>query len=184
MRRIAVGLMGSALMLALMAAPAVAQGANHRHAYIGVGGGLALPVGDFADGFKTGWDFDVLAGVTTRGGIWGGRADLMWAQNNLKGGLNGHERLLGLNGDVVITPGHRPANWHPYLLAGIGVYNGKESGTTGSSTKFAFNGGVGVQIHTGHRTDVFVEGRLIWVRTSGGGTNFIPINFGFRWGGI
>jgi opacity protein-like surface antigen len=186
MRRIAVGLMGPALMLALMAAPAAAQRANHHHAYIGIGGGLALPTGDYADAFKTGWNLDALAGFTTRGGIWGGRVDLMWAQNNLKLGLNGHERLLGLNGDIVLTPGHRPANWHPYLLAGIGVYNGKETatGVSGSETKFAFNGGAGVQIHTGHRSDVFLEGRFVSVRISGNALNFVPITVGFRWGGV
>jgi hypothetical protein len=110
----------------------------------------------------------------------------MWAQNNRKAGLNGHERLAGLNADLVITPGHRPSDWHPYLLGGVGVYNAKESasGVTGSETKFAANGGAGIQIHTGHRTDVFLEGRFVTIRSSGGSLNFLPVTLGFRWGGI
>jgi opacity protein-like surface antigen len=188
MRRIAVGILASMLVLAIAAAPAAAQKkeALKARGYFGVGGGLALPVGDYADAFKTGWDADVFGGVTTKGGLWGVRADLMWAQNNLKAGLNGHERLAGLNADLVITPGHRPADWHPYFLAGIGVYNGKESaaGVTGSDTKLAVNAGAGIQIHTGHRMDVFLEGRFVTIRTSGSALNFVPFNVGFRWGGI
>ena len=173
-------------LLLWAAAPLSAQKADIKaRGYVGIGGGLAVPVGDYADLAKTGWVGDVFGGFTTKGGIFGGRLDAMWAQNGFDL-LDGHERLLGLNADVVLTPGHRPANVHPYFLAGIGFFNGKStaSGVTGSDTKFAFNTGVGVQVHTGHRTDVFFEGRFISVRTEGSALNFLPLVIGLRWGGI
>ena len=182
MRRKAVGLVACGVLLG--AVQAAAQSDIKTRGYFGVGGGLSLPVGDFGDVANTGWVGSAFGGFTTRGGIFGARADVMWAQNGLKAG-DGHQRMLGANVDLVLTPGHRPANVHPYFLAGVGLYNGKTSVSVGSGdeTKFAFNAGVGVQIHTGHRTDVFFEGRLISFRSSDP-LNFIPLVVGVRWGGI
>ena len=186
MRRMAVGLLGFTLVLVASATPLAAQKADIKaRGYFGLGGGLSIPVGDYADVTKTGWVGDVFGGFTTKGGLVGGRLDAMWAQNSNKSG-DGHTRLLGANADVVITPGRRPMKVHPYFLAGLGVYNGKstQTGASGSSTKFAINGGAGVQVHTGHRMDVFLEGRFVTIRTSGTATNFVPIFLGLRWGGI
>jgi opacity protein-like surface antigen len=178
----AVGLV--AFGIGLVAAPLAAQTDVKTRGYFGVGGGLSIPVGDFGDVAKTGWVGSAFGGFTTKGGIFGGRADLMWAQNGLDG-VDGHQRMLGANVDVVLTPGHRPANVHPYFLAGVGVYNGKTSVSVGSgdATKLALNAGVGVQIHTGHRMDVFFEGRIVSFRASDA-LNFLPLVIGLRWGGI
>jgi hypothetical protein len=152
--------------------------------YFGIGGGLGIPVGDFGDLAKTGWLGQAIGGFTTRGGVFGARADVSFGQNSMKLAA-GKLQLVGLNTDVVLTPGHRPANFHPYFLAGVGVYNAKPiSGAAGSSqTKLALNTGVGVQFHLGHRTDLYVEGRLLSIRTQAS-TNLIPLTVGFRWGGI
>lgn len=190
MKRLALAILGSGILLVGIGSSAAAQTKAMKkdisaRGYFGVGGGLAVPVGDFGDEAKTGWLANAIGGFTTRSGTWGARADIMWAQHSLKNEV-GHERLLGANVDGVLTPGHRPANAHPYFVAGIGLYNGKDSspGVTGSDTKLALNAGVGLQIHTGHRTDVFVEGRFITIRTSGSPLNLVPITFGIRWGGI
>ena len=190
MKRLALSILGSGILLLGTAVSAAAQTKAVKRdvstrGYFGVGGGLAVPVGDYGDIAKTGFVANAIGGFTTKGGIWGARADIMWAQNSLKA-EDGHERLLGLNLDAVITPGHRPANAHPYFLAGLGVYNGKDTNpaVSGSSTKLAINAGAGLQVHTGHRTDVFIEGRFITVRTSGTALNFIPIVLGIRWGGV
>jgi opacity protein-like surface antigen len=82
----------------------------------------------------------------------------------------------------VITPGHRPAGFHPYFLAGVGGYHVTSTGGSGE-TRLALNGGAGVQFHLGHQSDLFVEGRYLTIRT-GQAVNLIPVTFGFRWGGI
>jgi opacity protein-like surface antigen len=186
MKRLALLMVAMGVLHSALVAPAVAQKKDiSARGYFGVGGGFAVPVGNYGDLAKTGWLANLIGGFTTKGGIFGGRADAMWAQNSLKG-ESGRERLVGLNVDVVLTPGHRPANWHPYFLAGVGVYNGKDTSpaVTGSDTKLAINAGAGVQLHTGHRTDVFLEGRFLTIRTAGTPLNLVPITLGLRWGGI
>ncbi len=186
MKRLALAIVGSGILVLATASTLEAQKKDiSTRGYFGVGGGLAVPVGTYADVAKTGWLANAIGGFTTRGGIWGARADIMWAQNSLKDAA-GHERLLGANVDAVITPGHRPANAHPYFLAGLGVYNAKDTspGLIGSTTRLAINAGAGLQVHTGHRTDVFIEGRFLSIRTSAHAVNLIPITFGIRWGGI
>jgi opacity protein-like surface antigen len=185
MRLIARSFVALGLVLAPSAMPLTAQRTDIKtRGYVGIGGGLAIPVGDYGDLAKTGWLANLIGGFTTKGGIFGGRADVMWAQNSITN-TDGHERFLGLNADLVLTPGHRPANFHPYFLAGVGVFNARESaaGISGSETKFAINVGAGVQIHTGHRTDVFLEGRFLSIRANNA-LNLIPLTLGLRWGGI
>jgi len=173
------------VLTVVAAAPAAAQKQDIAvRGYFGIGGGLVVPSGDFGDAAKTGWLGQALGGFTTRGGIFGGRADVSFGQNSLKTGA-GKIQFVGGNVDVVLTPGHRPAGFHPYLLAGVGVYNAKPTGGASGSaeTKLALNGGLGVQLHLGHRTDAYVEGRFLSVR-SNNAINLIPITVGFRWGGI
>ena len=187
MRHPVTGLTVLALLTTTMAAPAAGQKQDIRtRGYFGIGGGGAVPVGNYADGAKTGFVTNLIAGFTTRGGILGARADFTWAQNRNKI-LDGNIRQLGLNADVVLTPGHRPNKFHPYFLAGAGIYNVHSSAAgvaSTSETKPAFNVGTGVQVHLGHRTDLFVEGRYMTILTSGNNLGLIPISLGFRWGGI
>lgn len=185
MRRLALQLIMPVVLVAAAAGSLAGQGNTMRaRGYFGIGGGLSVPVGDYGDLTKTGWVGDIFAGLTTKGGLLGGRLDAIWAQNG-NSDDDGHTRFLGVNADVVITPGHRPAKVHPYFLGGVGLLNGKSTatGVSGSDTKFAINAGAGVQVHTGHRMDVFLEARFITVRTSNA-LNFLPIVFGLRWGGI
>lgn len=187
MKRTGVGLATAGLLLAVTAAPAAAQRQDIKlRGYFGFGGGGAIPMGNYADAAKFGFLVNAIGGFTTRGGIFGARADVMWAQNSLKSTAGGgNERLLGLNADVVLTPGHRPNNVHPYFLFGAGIYNANQStqGISGSETKFAINTGFGVQVHTGNRLDLFFEGRFISIRATSA-INFIPLTVGVRWGGI
>lgn len=188
MSRFVAGVVASTLLLGITAAPAAAQKQDIKtRGYFGVGGGVSAPVGDFKDGAKTGFAANLLGGFTTRGGIFGARAALTWAQNGDRI-LDGNHRMIGLDANVVLTPGHRPNNFHPYFLAGAGLYNVHSGGGTGvashTETKPAFNVGVGLQIHTGHQTDIFVEGRYLNIRTSGNSSSLVPITFGLRWGGI
>lgn len=180
MSRKVVGFAVTLLLVGAAARPAAAQ----ARGYVGFGAGLSLPVGDFKTCCNLGWLGQVVAGVTGKSGMIGGRIDGMYAANKIKGGSStysaGTFKLFGANADIVLTPGKRPAKVHPYILGGVGFYNAK---VTASETKFAFNIGAGLQIHAGNRMDVFAEGRFISVSTETK-TNFIPISIGLRWGGI
>jgi hypothetical protein len=183
MRRKLVGLAVTALLITTAAHPAAAQ----ARGYIGFGAGVSIPVGSFADNYKLGWLGQVIAGVTGANGTIGGRIDGMYAANKLKGATGTTYssttlKLLGVNADLVWTPGQRPAKVHPYLLGGLGFYNSK-GGSVGE-TKLAFNLGGGLQIHSGNRMSVFTEARFISIQHKGGSTSFIPISVGLRWGGI
>jgi hypothetical protein len=54
--------------------------------------------------------------------------------------------------------------------------------TSGSTTKFGLNGGVGFDIKAGG-AGLFVEDRWHTVFTSGSNTTFMPITIGIRFGG-
>lgn len=180
MRRRTTILIATALLLTGAAAPAAAQ----ARGYIGFGAGVSIPAGTFADSFKLGWLGQVVAGITGPSGVLGGRIDGTYGQNSVKGTGSGHLSLFGANADLVWTPGKRPAKAHPYLLGGVGFYNSKPSGVGTSQTKFAWNAGAGLQVHTGNRMDFFAEARYISVQATGGNLNFIPITVGLRFGGI
>lgn len=176
MKRIVGRMAVAGLALILVAGPASAQ----ARGYLGFGAGVNVPVGDFADAFKLGWLGQVVAGITSANGKIGGRIDGSYSKNSVKSPGTGHVSLIGANADIVFTPGKRPAKVHPYFLAGVGFYNNDNA----DETKFALNGGAGIQIHTGGKLDVYTEARFVSVRTDGASTNFIPITLGLRWGGI
>lgn len=175
-------------VLAIVVILAVAAGrleAQHRHAvqsrgYFGVGGGLGVPSGTFDTNANLGWIGQGFAGYTTRSGLWGGRIDASFGRNPLGG--PGSFWLGGATANAVVTPGHRPAKFHPYFLAGLGAYHVNSTGGSGE-TRLALNGGAGLQLHLGHQSDLYVEGRLLSIRTERA-VNLIPITLGFRWGGI
>ena len=71
----------------LLSLTVVAEG-QHRHSpqrrgYIGVGGGLGVPSGQFGTNAQLGWMSQGFAGYTTRGGLLGGRIDASFGNNPL-----------------------------------------------------------------------------------------------------
>jgi opacity protein-like surface antigen len=180
MTRKTTGLVAAALLVGMVAAT---PGSAQARGYFGFGGGLSVPTGDFAEGFKTGWLGQFVAGITGASGMIGGRIDGQYVRHSLDVGT-GNVRMIGVNGDLVWTPGRRPAKLHPYLMGGVGFYNAKASNATEGETNFAFNLGAGLQVHLKEGMDFFAEGRWISVRSDPGSTNFIPIVLGLRFGGI
>lgn len=177
MRRKITGLAAAAFLAGTLGAtPALAQ----ARGYIGFGAGLSIPTGTFGDCCKTGWLGQVVAGITGASGMLGGRIDGMYVRNSVKGTGGGKSKLIGVNADLVWTPGQRPAKIHPYLLGGLGFFNSDDR----DETKLAFNVGAGLQVHMTERMGFFTEARFISIRTTGASTNFIPIAVGLRWGGV
>jgi opacity protein-like surface antigen len=185
MKRMLVGLAASGFLMAAAAAPAAAQ----ARGYIGFGAGAAIPTGSFADFDKLGWLGQVIAGITGPSGRLGGRIDGDYSRHSYKSPASGHDGLFGANADVVLNFGMATSKARPYVLAGVGVYNVKSTGAGGtyasgtSVTKGAFNGGAGVNIKTSGNMAVYLEGRFISIRASGGSLSFIPLSIGLRWGG-
>ena len=143
-----------ALGLALIVAPAHAGGFT-----FGVNGGANMPTSDYATAFKLGWG----GGVTADYGLMpmiGIGADLGYMTNTAKDDVNaaasaaaGYPVTIstsafqyGLHGTV--TP--PMVMVHPYFQVGVGEYNtslkmeGGGASTSGSSTKFGWNVGGGM----------------------------------------
>ena len=181
MKRITAGILATGLLSLALSAPLSAQ----ARGYVGFGGGISIPTGDYADGVKTGWLGQVTAGITGPNGRFGGRIDGMYVRHSFEGVDDAHSQLIGANADLVVTPGMMDAKIRPYLLGGIGIMNGKNkiAGVTSEGeTKFSFNAGAGLLFKAGARMSVFVEGRWISIRTDDA-TNIVPITVGLRFGG-
>ncbi len=167
-------------LLATLATTSVqAQGLS-----FGVGGGLLLPLSDFKDIAKTGWNGMASVGYAPGASPLSFRGDFMYAQNNLKNGVDGKTKLAGGIGSVVYTF-QGGGSVTPYVLGGAGVFNAKVEATgfgSSSETKFTWGGGAGIKFKAGSDASIFAEGRYMNVSTSGGSTKFIPITVGVSFG--
>src|SRR3989454_1021907 len=94
----------------------------------------------------------------------------------------GTTKLYGGLANVVYSIGP-DVMMRPYVLGGIGIYHVTVDvpGTTGDETRFAFGVGGGVSVGVG-RARLFVEGRFVSVRESGGSTSFVPFTAGGTFG--
>ena len=166
-----------------LAGIAAAQAPSVR---FGLGGGAIVPVGDYNKADKIGWHglgmvqfglpalpveirVDGLYGHTTH-------KDMSGAA------VPGSTKLYGGLANVVYSIGP-DVMMRPYVLGGIGIYHVTVDvpGTTGDETRFAFGVGGGVSVGAG-RARLFVEGRFVSVRESGGSTSFVPITAGVTFG--
>lgn len=162
------------LALALVTSPAAAQVKWQ------LGLGPTLPMGDFGDGFKTG--FHVMGGanfeLTARPISF--RTDAMYSMNKCDVGGCGDitSNLFTMSGDIQYnfpTP-----TTHPYLLGGLTWGRASLGGNDAPSgvdaeSDVGFNVGGGAHFNVGG-AKAFVEARYFVV----GDTDFVPITFGVR----
>lgn len=161
----------------------------------GVGGGVNLPLGDFSDAAKLGFQGTALVEFAPANLPVGFRVDGTYQQNKFDTDfteVDGKFQQIYGTADIMYTFKTAPeSRFHPYLIAGGGVYNMKAKvdggGDTGSDTKFGVNGGAGFNMAAGSAT-VFLEARFHNVFTSdddtgASNTNFIPITIGVKFGG-
>ncbi len=146
---------------------AVALSAQAAHAQaglsLGVGGGAVIPTGTLADGNSTGWNAMVVARMKPAMSPVGFQLDGFYNRFGLEGGIDGHSRLIGATANAVFAfPSAAVAR--PYLLGGLGLYNGKTSieglGSSESQTKFGLNAGAGFDFAFGGGARLFAEGRF------------------------
>ena len=177
-----------AVLAAVCSAPAAAQGS--MPVSFGVDGGIAIPLGNFNNFAKTGWNAGAFAAFTPVTLPVGFRIEGFYQQNKPVAadvGTVNKYNMLGGTADVTYTFKTAPASmFHPYLIGGVGVYNFKEKdvgGASFSTTKMGLNAGAGFAISSASNIGFFVEGRFHTVFTQGTHTNFIPINVGIHFGG-
>jgi Outer membrane protein beta-barrel domain len=177
MKRIVSVALAASVAIAFSAASAQAQ------VSIGVGGGLSLPLGDFSDAAKTGWNALANVGYDTPSGL-GVRGDFYYGQHKFKGGLDAKWKLAGGLGNVLYSfQGKGPVT--PYVMGTVGVVNLKaDGGSAGSASesKLTFGGGGGIKFKAGTDSHVFAEARYLSINTSGSNANFIPITVGVSFG--
>lgn len=191
----------------LLAALALAGGASHAGAQqraprtltVGVGGGGTVPLGDFANDVKTGWNaLGFFQYQPVADGPWAVRAEAQYNRASYT-----DDFLL----DVGATPDDDLRNsvlyvgasalYHlgasggvrPYLIGGLGLYeltasltDGSGISTSDSESGFGFNGGVGLRI--GGPMALFVEARFhqFSITPTDGvksTSQFIPVTIGF-----
>lgn len=181
---------GAAAGLALVL---VAQAAHAQAGLsLGLGGGAVLPSGTMANGLQTGWNGMIVARVKPALSPVGLQLDGFYDRFALEGGVDGHSSMLGATANVVFAmPSAMVA--HPYLLGGVGVYNGKTSidgvGSSPSQTKFGLNAGAGLDFAFGSSARLFAEGRFHAIlkgvtdpTTAQEKTGYmIPLTVGMRW---
>ena len=145
------------LAVALCAGSAQAQGLS-----FGLGGGAVIPTGSMADLNSTGWSAMAVARLKPPVAPLGLQVDAFYTRLGLEEGLDGHSRIIGGTANAVFAfPGASPAR--PYLLGGVGVYNGQTSidgfGESESETKFGLNAGAGFDFGLG-KANLFADVRF------------------------
>ena len=180
MNRIVRGLLVAGVVATVAAGSASAQ----ARGYIGFGGGISIPTGDFGDAVKSGYLAQVVAGITGPTGKLGGRVNGTYTHHGFDGVNDARARFIGAMGDLVFTPGVPEAKLRPYLLGGLGFQNVSITSVPDdiSETKFAYNFGAGVNIGMGG-AKLFIEGRWLSIQTEGESTSMIPLSVGVRFGG-
>jgi opacity protein-like surface antigen len=167
---------GIAMAAALMLAPQSAEA--QRPVTVGVGAGLSVPLGDFSDVNRTGWN--VTGGIgfnfpATNVGV------------RFEGFYNSFEpeQDVLLARRVTIAGATANALYHlggqgmrPYVIGGIGAYNSRPQGGR-AETDFGINAGAGVKFGLG-TLNTFVEARLHTVAANPDEYQFVPIIFGIE----
>src|SRR2546425_12612022 len=162
-----------------LAGIAAAQAPSVRFA---LGGGATAPVGDYKDADKIGWHGLGMVQLALPALPLEIRVDGLYGRTTHKDisgtAVPGSTKLYGGLANVVYSIGP-DVMMRPYVLGGIGIYHVTVDvpGTTGDETKFAFGVGGGVSVGVG-RARLFVEGRFVSVRESGGSTSFVPFTAG------
>jgi opacity protein-like surface antigen len=137
------------------------QAAHAQALSFGVGGGVVVPTGDLADGNSMGYTGTALLRVQPPVSPLGFQVDAFYTRFGLDG-VDGHSRLMGATANAVFAfPGVSAAK--PYLIGGLGLYNGKTTidglGSSDATTKLGFNAGAGFDFGVG-KAKLYAEGRF------------------------
>lgn len=175
---------GTVALAALMiAAPAGAQQAASSPVTFGISGGLVIPTGDIGNTNGAGFNIQGHGTIHPASMPFALRGDLgLWTTPGktitpISGGAStsypGVTWFTGNVNGVLNFTAEKDATFVPYVIAGVGVYNGSE----GIGTKFGINGGGGVTFKLSG-FDAFAEARFHNIFTDGNASRLIPLSFG------
>jgi hypothetical protein len=187
MRGTSKGAAALALGLLFSAPVAHAQGAEFS-----LGAGLTVPLSDFGDAAKTG--FNGLVGISFAPSSFplGIQIDGMYQrlkQEDVFPGDRSNQIIQGTANLVYKFKTSEESTFRPYIIGGLGIYNFKlvggddvsPPGEGDTGTDFGVNAGAGFDFKAGG-AGLFVEGRFHDV-FGDADANFIPITAGIRLGG-
>lgn len=193
----------AAILLSLVALPLSAQ-IPRRPVSVGLSGGGTVPVADFANEVKTGWNAAAYLQYEPDRNIWGVRGEAAYFRSAYTDGFLAdvgalpedklNNGVLHVGATAVLTGARRDRMVTPYLLGGLGLYRLTATLEQGASSQsfsengFGFNGGVGVRFGAG--VGMYVEARFHQFSITsdpGDGTGevksnyqMIPVSFGIR----
>ena len=173
--------LGAGIFAFTVSSTALSQGSTNPFSF-GVSAGASIPVGDLANGVKTG--FNVGAQVGVRQPMWpvGLRLDGQFNRFKSKNETeNFNFDITSVSLDVVFMPSGMTSPLKPYFLAGPSYFHSSAGfqGVSTSSNDWGLNAGAGVEyLLTGFST--FLEARYDWIHTGNGSDSFIPISVGIK----
>jgi len=147
-------------------------------------GGVSIPLGDYSDVSKTGWDAGLLFQYKPATTPVGFQIDGNYMENKFDPSGGKDRWFFGTANVVFGFPVSEETRIRPYLIGGGGIYSVKakfDDGTSGESvTKFGLNVGAGFDFNFQSNVGVFVDARFHNVFTEGSDAKFVPINAGIR----
>jgi opacity protein-like surface antigen len=181
---------GAAVGLALALSAQVAQA--QAGLSLGLGAGAVIPTGSMADINNMGWTGQASLRVKPAVSPLGFQVDASYSRLGLDSDLvEGHTQTIAGTANVVYAfPSAAVAR--PYLIGGLGVYNGKTTvegfGSTDSETKLGANAGAGFDLKLGSAS-LYAEGRFHAIFKGGFDSEtgeeatayMIPLTVGLRW---
>jgi hypothetical protein len=179
MRKIWIGLTSAAVLLTGVQLSAQSM----KPVTLGIAAGAAIPIGDFANAYNTGYNGTVGLGLSSVGSPVGLRFEGMY--NKFLGRNDTGEdpranqpdsRVIAGTANLVYSlPGQ---GIRPYLIGGGGYYSRKDDQANASSVNnFGINGGIGAMFPLSG-FNAYVEARIHDVFTDVSSTQFIPVTFG------
>src|SRR5262245_31793383 len=121
---------GVAALGVIAALGATSAEAQSNRITVGAGGGIAIPLGDYSDATKTGWDLTGAVQVKPATSPVGFQIDGTYQENKLDPSSAGKDRWFYGTGNIVFwLPVAEVTRIRPYLLGGGGIYNFKRKFT-------------------------------------------------------
>jgi hypothetical protein len=169
---------------ALMMTPAMVSAQSSAVGF-GLSGGLSVPTGDFGDAVDAG--YSIAGHVFLKPSSMKSlrfRGDVSFDRYSYKGNGDGNFRSLGFVGNALLDLASS-GGVKPYVLGGLGAFNGKASTSVGSVNVSTSSTDVGIQLGGGLNFQLsgfstFLEAKYVNVFTENNSTGYIPITFGVR----